>query len=298
MVKLPKPVLWWSSEPDGSGAKSEVISGKNLWLNAEHVRQKTDFWIFKRNLFSRIPYLGRRLFPAWVTGMPTEYQDGGVLRSKTYWTATNITHLPGSSEYYFIDGNGGVSGSLSVSNTATAHWKSVRYGGMGLSPKLELGLSDTGLSTGYARAALLDYGKGYEITVEADVVAPQDPVVELEVLEPGKSRDHLMATARNYFENEFSDRPRVSFETYVNSAMSHIETFLGQRNVEFDFNGGRALIATPNQPRTVSVTVRGYEPVRLLFAIQVNDMDTGMRSVSEYMPVIVLPPRRRPIFVT
>lgn len=293
MVKIPKAVLWWSSEDDGYGMVTDVGSGKKVWLNGSNNLQHTPFRILRRNSFSRIPRIGRKLFGAWITDVPTVYLDGGNLRSATYWHATNISLTPSATEYYFIDANGGVSGSLAVTNTPYVHWTKVSYGGAVFEPKLDVSLSATGLSTAHARAELLDLKKGYELTLEGDIVAPQDPVVEIELLEPGKSRDMLVSTVQESIEFEIGMRANDRNPLHLSSVLPYIDSFLEPRNVDFEFQGEEVFMATPDEPRTISVTVRGDEPVKLLFAIKVNNIDTRTHSVSEFMPVIVLPPKRR-----
>ena len=120
MPRVPKPVLWWSSEEDGSNVLSAVPVNKLVWLNGLNVRQHTPFRICRRNLLTRVPGLGRRLFGSWVGDVPTVYQGGGIMSSMTRWQATHVSLVPSSADYYFTDGNGGLSGSLIVSNIPTA----------------------------------------------------------------------------------------------------------------------------------------------------------------------------------
>ena len=317
--RLPKPVLWWSSHEDGSGVVNAVLTNKMVWLNERGVRQHTPFQIRRRNLLTRIPRLGQRLFGAWVGDVPTVYQGAGAMRSETHWQATNVSLVPSAVDYFFIDGNGGISGSLAVSNTPTFQWRSVKHGGGVLNPKLGVDLSPYGLAPGSVRAELAYIRKEYEFTFEGFVLAPQDPAVEIEVLAPGTSEDLLRDVAFDVLDHElgdlafnqepldpelrnlaFSQGPldpeglfritrfdRYLHDPYLASALRHVDSFLGRRYAEFTIHGETRFIATTDEPHPVSLTVRGDGPVRLLFAIQVRDRDTGTTSISEFMPVVV-----------
>ena len=151
---VPKPVLWWSSKDSGGDILSAVPVNKLVWLNGSNVRQHTPFRIHRRNLLTRIPWLGRGLFGAWVGDVLTVYPGDGRMRSKERWQAAHVSLVPSSVDYYFTDGNGGVSGPLIVSNTPTTQWKKVRHGGGGLKPKLEVRLSDNPLAVKSVRAEL------------------------------------------------------------------------------------------------------------------------------------------------
>ena len=291
MQRIPKPVLWWSSEGDGSGALSGVLTDKKVWLNGLYVRQHTPFQIRRRNLLTRIPWLGRGLFGGWVGDMPTVYLGGGSMRSTTHWQATNVSLVPSSTDYFFVDGNGGVSGTLAVSNTPSVRWRSVKHGGVGLKPKLVGGLSSNGLANGYARAELFHLGREYEVTWNGVVVAPEDPRVEIEVLEPGTSEDLLLEIAYGVLSQELQGSEVTQNDRLIASALSHIRSFLGRRYIDFAVNGETRFIATASEPSPISLTVRGDGPVRLLFAIKVLDLDTGASSISEFMPLMITQPR-------
>ena len=195
MPQVPKPVLWWSSEEGGGDILSAVPVNKLVWLNGWNVRQHTPFRIRRRNLLARVPGLGRRLFGSWVGDVPTVYPGEGIMSSITPWQAAHVSLVPSSVNYYFTDGNGGVSGPLVVSNTPTAQWRSVRHGGSSLSPKVDVGLSANPLAVKSVRAELGHLSNDYEFTFESEVLAPWDPEVEIEVLEPGTSKDVLLETA-------------------------------------------------------------------------------------------------------
>lgn len=290
MPRIPKPVLWWSSEDDGSGALSAALTNKKVWLNGLGILHQTPFQIRRRNLLTRTPWLGRRLFGAWIGDIPTIYPGAGVMRSQTYWQAANVSWAPSSVDYFFVDGHGGVSGSLAVSNTPTFQWRSVRHGGAGLNPKIDAGLSLFGTTTAFARAELVHLGREYEHTFEGVVLAPRDPAVEIEVLEPGTSRDLLLESAREALEHELGDLPGDRRREYLASALAHVDTFLGRRYVDFTVDGETRFIATSGESSPVSLTVRGDGPVRLLFAIRVHNLEARTSSISEFMPVVVTQP--------
>ncbi len=300
MPRVPKPVLWWSSREDGSDVLSAVLSDKKVWLHGSGVRQHTPFQIRRRNLLTRIPHLGRRLFGSYVSDIPTVYLGNGAMRSKTYWQATNVLLPPNLADYYFTDGNGGTSGSLAVTNTPILHWKSLRHGRATLRPKVDIDLT----SNGYAKAELGDLQRDYELTFEGEVHAPQDPDVRIEVLDPGTSEDLLMETAHDVLQYELEslainqdrflrkDVPSAyQLDQYLTPALRHVRSFLGRRYIHFAVEGETRFIATTKEPRTVSLTLKGDGPVRLLFAIQTRNLETGTRSVSEFMPVIVRAPQ-------
>ena len=300
MPRVPKPVLWWSSEEDGRGVLSAVLTNKNVWLHGRGIRQQTPFRIRKRNLLARIPRLGRRLFGAWFSDIPTVYLGDGAMRSETHWQATSLALPPASTDYYFIDGNEGVSGSLAVSNTPTLRWRMAKYGGGGLKPRADVGLS----SDGYARAELGQYGRYYEVEFEGEVIAPQDPDVEVEVLEPGTSQELLLTIAEDILHHELGrlaeeqslGRDSLSdyrhFQ-YLVPVLRHVDTFLGRRYVDFVIHGESRFTAAADKPFPVSLSVRGDGPVRLLFAIRVRNRETGATSISEFMPLIIAEPRLR-----
>ena len=305
MPYVPKPVLWWSSEDNGNGILSAVLTNKKVWLNGVGVVQHTPFQIRRRNLLTRIPWLGRRAFKGWVADVPTDYQGGDAMRSTTYWRATHVSGTPiSSADYFFIDGNGGASGSLTVSNTPTFQWISVKRGGIDLNPQFEATLSSDGMATGSARGQLGYARKGYEFTFEGTILAPKDPNVEIEILEPQTSRDLLLETAHAILDRDLGDtlarqNPYLLGETlawqnnpYLESALHHVDSFLGQRYVDFAVNGETRFVATPDDPPPISLVVRGEGPTRLLFAVQVRNLDTGTTSISEFMPVVVTQPRQ------
>lgn len=298
MPHVPRPVLWWSSQEDGSGVLSAVLTDKHVWLHGRGVRQQTPFRILRRNLLARIPHLGRRLFGAWVSDIPTVYLGNGAMRSETYWQATSLALPPASTDYYFTDANGGTSGSLAVVNTPTLQWTMARYAGGGLRPRADVILS----SNGYARAELGQYGRSYEVHLSGEILAPQDPEVEIEVLEPGTSQELLLKTAEDVLHHELASLAEEqslgvghpsSYQhfRYLAPALRHIDSFLGRRYVDFVIHGESRFTATADTSHPVSLTVRGDEPVRLLFAIQIRDRHTGSISISEFMPVIIAEPR-------
>ena len=300
MPHIPRPILWWSSEEDGNDVLSAVITNKNVWLHGRGIRQQTPFQIRRRNLLARIPRLGRRLFGAWVSDIPTVYLGDGAMRSEIHWQATSLILPPAATDYYFIDGNGGVSGALAVSNTPTFHWKMAKYTGVDLRPKANVGLS----ANGYARAELGQYGRSFEIVFEGDVLAPEDPDVEVDILEPGTSQELLSATAEDILYHELGklveeqSSAQDSFSgyqhfQYLASAMRHVDTFLGRRYVDFVLQGQNRFTATPDRRFPVSLTVRGDGPVRLLFAIRVRNRETGLTSISEFMPLVIVESRLR-----
>ena len=298
MPRVPKPTLLWSSNEDGDGVLSAALVDKRVWLHGYGVRQKTPFQIRRRNLLGRIPHLGRRLFGGWVSNVPTLHLGDGHFRSVTYWQASSNAPPLSSTDYYFIDGNGGESGTLAVSNTPTFRWKSVERRVIGLKPMLALGLA----THGYARMDLGHYDKSYELQFEGEVLAPRDPEVEIEVLNPGTSRDALVNTAENVLYHEFdllstshgqaSTRESVLSDyqhyQFFAPAMRHIDSFLGRRYIDIEIHGDTRFTAGPDKPNRVSLTVRGDGPVRLLFAIQVLDVELGTRTISELMPIKVL----------
>ena len=300
MPRVPRPVLWWSSEEDGNDLLSAVLTNKNVWLHGRGIRQQTPFRILRRNLLARIPRLGRRLFGAWVSDIPTVYLGDGAMRSEIHWQATSLTLPPAATDYYFIDGNGGISGALAVSNTPTLHWRMAKYRGGGLRPRAVVGLS----ANGYARAELGQYGRSYEVEFEGEVLAPQDPDVEVEILEPGTSQELLRETAEDILyhelgklvEEQSSGKDSLSdyrHLQYLVPALSHVNTFLGRRYVDFVLHGESRFTATADKPFPVSLTVRGDGPVQLLFAIRVRNRETGATSISEFMPLVIAEPRLR-----
>ena len=293
MRRVPRPVLWWSSKEDGNNMLSAVPVNKWVWLNGINVRQHMPFRIRRRNLLTRIPRLGRRLFGAQVGDIPTVDLGEGAMRSKIQWQASHVSLVPSSVDYYFIDDNGGVSGSLVVSNTPTFQWRLVKHGGGGLNPKLDVSLSANPLAAKSVRAELGHVDREYELTLEGVVLAPWDPDVEIEVLEPGTSRDLLREIALDVLVHELEGFPYGRYNEYLVSAMHHIDTFLGRRYVDFALHGETRFTATSDEVSPVSLTVRGDGPDRLLFAIQVRNLDTGTTSISEFMPVIVTQPRSR-----
>ncbi len=291
MPRVPKPVLWWSSGDDGTGLVHSVLTNKRVWLNGSNVRQHTPFQIRRRNLLARIPWLDRRMFGAWVADVPTMNLGSGNMRSATYWHAANVFHKPGNVDYFFIDGNGGVSGALAVSNTPTFHWRVAKFGGAGVKPKLDVDLTPDGLTTLSTRAELLHFGREYEVTYEGVVLAPQDPNVEIEIMEPGTSRDLLLETALDILSNELQDAPYNRHDQYMTTALQHVDSFLGRRYVDFALEGETVFAAFPGAPTPVSLTMKGDGPTRLLFAIRVHDRDNRTSSLSEFMPVVIPEPR-------
>ena len=284
-----------------------VLTNKEVWLHANGIYQETPFAIRRRNLLGRISHIGRSRWGGWVQDIPTESLGGGAMRSRTYWLATNDSSDPVSSaSYYFMDRNGGESGTLTVSNTPTYQFKSARYGGLSLRPKVDTNLSFSAGGAMSVRAELAEYRRGFEINIEGEVLAPRDPEVEIEVLEPGKSRDLLIQTASEVLSYEVARMPFREARTrqvemfanehqdqYVADALHRVESFLGPRDVDFSTNRLDRFVAAPDEPSAASVTLRGEGPVRLIFAVRVHDRDAGTTLISEFMPVIVTPPRRR-----
>ena len=291
MPQVPKPVLWWSSEEGGGDILSAVPVNKLVWLNGWNVRQHTPFRIRRRNLLARVPGLGRRLFGSWVGDVPTVYPGDGIMSSITPWQAAHVSLVPSSVNYYFTDGNGGVSGPLVVSNTPTAQWRSVRHGGSALSPKVDVGLSANPLAVKSVRAELGHLSNDYEFTFESEVLAPWDPEVEIEVLEPGTSKNVLLETALEVLVHELGDLPNIWGDRFLTPALKHVESFLGRRYVDFSLDGSTRFTATAEEPSQISLTVRGDGPVRMLFAVQIRDRETGMTSISEFMPITIVEPR-------
>ncbi len=313
MPRMPKPLLWWS---DGNKAISSALTNKEVWLYGSGVRQPAPFQIRRRNLLTRIPRLGQGRFGTWVTDIPTEYLGNGEMRSQFPWQATYVSFSPGSSEYFFTDNNEGVSGSLTVSNMPNVKWRQAKHGEMALNPKLDLG--------GYIRAILGRFKRDYEFTIEGELIAPQDPDVEITLLEPGTSELLLRNTAQDILFNEFGRRtmsePRAAEERdpqydelwglathkiqplvedmpqsyrhtrYLASAMRLINSYLGRRYVDFAIRGSNRFTVNEDKPYPISITLRGDGPVKLLFALQVRNTDTGTTSISEFMPVVVKEP--------
>ena len=305
MVRIPKSVLWWSPNQDGCGVVNAVLTNKEVWLHAGGVYQETPFAIRRCNLLGRIPHIGRSRWGGWVQDILTESLGGGAMRSRTYWLATNDSSDPMSSvSYYFMDRNGGESGTLAVANTPTYQFKSARYSGLGLRPKVDANLSFSAGGAMSVRAELAEYRRGFEINIGGEVLAPRDPEVEIEILEPGKSRDLLLQTASEVLSYEVARLPSSEDRThqvemfsdghrdqYVVDALNRVGSFLGPRDVDFSTNRFDRFIAAPDEPSSASVTLRGEGPVRLIFAVRIHDRDTGTNSISEFMPVIVTPPR-------
>ena len=296
MPRLPKPVLWWSSNIDGTDLLSAAITNKRVWMHGCKIRHRTPFQIRRRNLLTRIPGLGQRRFGAWFADVPTEWLGNGTMRSQVPWLTAHVSQTPSSTDYFFTDNNGGKSGILTVSNTPTHRFKVVRRGGAVLDPNLEVSLS----SIEHAKVKLGYIGGGYEITIDGEVIAPRDPDVEVEVLRPDTSEDLLLDTASEVLYNELRTsvmdaelpmRERSSMDTslaqYHMAAISHIRSFLGRRYVDFAIDGEARFVVSPDKPRPVSVTIRGDGPVKFLFALRIRDRDTGATSISEFMPVVV-----------
>ena len=158
---------------------------------------------------------------------------------------------------------------------------------MGLNPKLESGLSDNPLGVKYIRAELGHMSREYEFTIQGEILAPSDPDVEVEILEPGTSEDLLLETALEVLYVESDSLFFNNNQPYVMSVLRHIETFLGRRYVDFSLRGESRFTVTPDDPAPISITIRGDGPDRLLFAVRVQDIETGETSISEFMPVIV-----------
>ena len=100
---------------------------------------------------------------------------------------------------------------------------------MGLNPKLESGLSDNPLGVKYIRAELGHMSREYEFTIQGEILAPSDPDVEVEILEPGTSEDLLLETALEVLYVESESLFFNNNQPYVMSALRHIETFLGAK---------------------------------------------------------------------
>ena len=284
MPRMPRPVLWWSPNEDGSDAISSALVNKRVWLHGRDVRQHTPFRIHQRNLLTRIPRLGRRLFGTWVSDIPTVDLGGGAIRSEFPWQAAHIAYVMSSSDYYFIDGNGGVSGKLTVSNTPTAHFKSVRHGGSGLRPRF-----DTRLSEARSIRAELGYMMNdYAFGLEGEIIAPSDPEIEIEVLNSSTSADLFYDIARGILDYELMDLPYSDKERYLPTTLRQIESFLGRRFIHVEVHGATILTATEEKPSPFSFTVRGDGPAQMLFAVQVHNLDTGTISISEFLPITVV----------
>ena len=290
MPKVPQPILWWSSKIDGSDMINAAPINKPVWLHGLNVRQHTPFQIRRRNLLARIPRLGRGLFGAWVGNMPTVYQ-GGEMRSKFEWRTAHVSQVPSWEDYYFIDGNGGVSGSLAVSNTATARYTSFTNVGRDFNPRVEVPLSLNPLVATHIRAELGHLSSEYVCLIQGEVQAPSDPEVEIEILDPGTSRELLLETALEILYRELESLPFNNNRPFVMSALRHIDSFLGRRYVGFSFRTESRLIVTPDAPSPFSLMLQGDGPARLLFAVRVRDRESGTTSISEFMPVIVRQPR-------
>ena len=279
----PMPVLWWSSNEDGSDALSAVPVNKWVWLFGRNIRQSTPFQIHRRHMLTRIPWLGRRLFATWVGSVPTIDLGDGKLRSEVQWQASHVSRGPGWTNYYFGDGNGAVSGQLVVSNMSTAHWNEVRHGGALLNPRLDMGLSEAKSIRARVGRIKRDYNFGFG----CGLIAPQDPDVDIEVIGPGTSVPLLQEVARDVLVHELDDLPYENRSEYLEDAMRHIDSFLGSRDVEFSFHSETRLTVIEGEPTLFSLTVRGEGPLRMLFAIQVRDHETRAATVSEFMPVMV-----------
>ena len=101
----------------------------------------------------------------------------------------------------------------------------MKHGGGALNPKIDVGLSANPLAVKSVRAELGHLNNDYEFTFESEVLAPWDPDVEIEVLEPGTSRDLLLETALEVLELE--DLPYNRSDQYLTPALKHIDSFLG-----------------------------------------------------------------------
>ena len=292
MPRVKKPVLWWSSKRSGTDVISAALVDKKVWLIGCDIRQHTPFRINRRNLLTRIPWLGRMLFATWVTDLPTVYRHGGRMRSMSPWLAANLSQVPDSADYYFVDGNGGVSGVLSVSNTPTFRWRSMQRGGATLKPSVQVGLTDSGSMTAYARGELVELKREFEMRFSGVVLAPRDPEVEIKILEPWTSRDLLYETAFRILDRELryigpSTSSSYRYRRYLKSAIRRVESFLKPRDVDFSISGETRFTATTKKSTPVSLTLRGEGPLQLLFAVQVTDRKTKTSAISEFMPVVI-----------
>ena len=287
MYRVPRPVLWWSPNEEGTDIVSAAPVNKWVWLHGRNVRQHTQFSIRRRNLLSRIPWLDRRLFGTYVASIPTIDLGDGAIRSEFRWQATHVAYEASAATYYFVDGNGGVSGELIVSNTPNARWMSVRHGGAVVNPKLDVSLSANASDRKSVRAELFSAERDYQLTFDTEIIAPRDPVVEIEVLHPQMSRDVLHELASDILRNELRNFPYGNGVRYRTAALNHIDSFLGNRNIQFEEESESRLITTPDEPARFSLTLSGSGSVRMLFAVQVHDRTARTSSVSELMPIIV-----------
>ena len=286
MRRVPKPILWWSPDQDGSISLSGVPTNKLVWLRGKNVRQHTPFQIRRRNLLTRIPGVGKGLFGSYVWDIPTVDLGAGVIRSEIIWQATSISQMPSLVDYFFVDGNGGVSSTLTVSNMATMRWsKAKRTSGI-VNPELSVNLSTNGSTTTYAKGSLFESSRHFEYTVEGELVAPRDPEVEIEVLNPLTSRVQLLDVAREVLSFELKELASDLQERYLDSAISHLSTFLEQQDVEITVSGESRFTVTADEPVPVSISISGHGPAQVLFAVQVRDLDSGDITISEFMPVI------------
>ena len=259
MPIVPKSVLWWSSQASGGDIINAVPANKFVWLHGKDVRQHTPFRIRKRNLLTRVPRLGQRLFRPWAQDVPTDYSRDGSMRSSGQWQASHVSLSPSSVDYYFTDEGGGVSGPLTVSNTPTARWEKVQHGGGVLRPKVELGMSDNPMAAKSVRAELGHYSNEYEFMIEGQVLAPWDPPVEIEILEPGTSENRLLEAALEVLYGELEDLPSSWGDRYLTAAVKYVNGFLGRRYIDVSMNSETRLTATAENPAPFSFTVRGMD---------------------------------------
>lgn len=205
MKRMPKPILWWSDHKHGNHAITAVLNNKNVWLHASDVRQRTPFRIMRRNLLSRIPGFITRMFASYVLDIPTIDIKPGRTRSEFDWQASFVDFHPAYEIYFFVDGNGGKSGTLAVSNSVTFGWKeATRIRGL-VKPELTVDLSQSTSPSTHVKATLAEASRDGEFTITGELIAPQDPEVEIEILSPRRSADQLLNIVRQVLTYEFKD---------------------------------------------------------------------------------------------
>ena len=291
MKQMPKPTLWWSDYQDGNHAITAVLNNKNVWLHARDVRQSTPFRIMRRNLLSRIPRMIDRMFASYVLDVPTVDINPGRIRSEFDWQASFVAFNPAYEIYFFVDGNGGKSGTLTVSNMVTFDWKEARRRNGFLNPELIVDLSQVTSPSTHMKATLGEVGSDYESTLTGWLIAPQDPEVEIEILSPRRSARQLLDIAIQVLTYEFKDLESGLQGEYIESGIEHIMRYLEPSDFDIDIIGETRMLVTADEPYPVTISLKGSGPVRSLLAVQVRDLITGEVTTSELMPVVILPPR-------
>ncbi len=287
MKRMPRPILWWSSDERGSDILNGVPTNKEVWLHAENVRQPTPFQIRRRTLFSRIPGFTKSLLATYVIDVPTVDLGNGVLRSRGHWQAAEISLSPSSSDYFFLDGNGSSSGILTVSNTPTFRWQSARRRSGIINPELMVPFGQNGLETKYAKGTLFNYSDSFEYVLEGSVIAPEDPGVELVVLTPEARGNRLLNLSREVLSFELKDLVPDLQRRYITSALEHLRGFSTGPSVEFTSVQNPRFEIAADEMRSFGFSIRDREPTRMLFAVEVRNLDTNDISISEFMPVVI-----------